>query len=170
MRQIRFPRLWLRVLAGGALAMVMTATPADAQRTTPPVTTATPAAAQRTTPPDFTSRKIRIRDIGADPNVTVPPEVNVRDKPPGVAPPAGRGAGGPPQCLVTVDNATDLVSKTYIDGRYSGTVRPHASLAMSTPPGSALLYARAEYDDGSADAWGPVRVSCRTKYVWRLAD
>jgi hypothetical protein len=155
MRQIRSPRLWLRVLAGGGLAVVMSATAADAQRTVPP---------------DLTSRKIRIRDIGADPNVTPPPEVNVRDKPPGAAPPAGRGSANPPQCLVTVDNATDLISKAYIDGRYSGTVRPHASLAVSNPPGSAVLYARAEYEDGSADAWGPVRVSCRTKYVWRLAD
>jgi hypothetical protein len=155
MRQFGSRHLWVRVFAGGGLAVLMTATAADAQRTTPP---------------NQVSRKIRVRDIGADPNVTPAPEVNVRDRPSGVVPPTGKGTAGRPQCLVTVDNHTDLITKAYIDGRYSGTIRPYGELAMSTAPGSAVLYARAEYDDGSADAWGPVRVSCRTKYVWRLAD
>lgn len=155
MRQIGYRRLWVRTLTGGGLAVLMTVTVADAQRTTPP---------------DRVSQKVRVRDIGADPNVTPAPEVNVRDKPSGVAPPARTGSGGRSECLVTVDNHTDLITKTYIDRRYSGTVRPNAQLVMSTATGAVSLYARAEYDDGSADAWGPVQVRCRTKYVWRLAD
>jgi hypothetical protein len=167
MRQFGSRHLWVRVIAGGGLAVLIAACAATRTEAT-----LTAAAAQRTTPPspDQVSRKLRVRDVGPDPNVGTASEVNVRDKPSGVVPPAGKGTAGRPQCLVTVDNHTDLITKAYIDGRYSGTIRPYGELAMSTAPGSAVLYARAEYDDGSADAWGPVRVSCRTKYVWRLAD
>jgi hypothetical protein len=156
MRQSFGPRRrWVRVAACGSLAVLLTAVAADAQRTIAP---------------DQVSRKVRVRDMNGDTNIVAAPEVNVRDKPSGIAAPAGKGPTGRPQCLVTVDNHTDLITKTYIDGRFSGTVRPYAELATSIVPGSAVLYARAEYDDGSADAWGPVRVSCRTKYVWRLAE
>jgi hypothetical protein len=155
MRQFGSLRRWVGIVVCGSSAVL---------------TAATAVHAQRTSAPDQVTRKVRVRDINADTNISPSPEVNIRDKPSGVAPPAGKGPGGKPQCLVTVDNHTDLITKTYVDGRYSGTVRPFGELAMSIVPGSAQLYARAEYDDGSADAWGPVRVSCRTTYVWRLAD
>jgi hypothetical protein len=155
MRHFGSRRRWVGLVACGCSAVLMTATAVHAQRSSAP---------------DQVTRKVRVRDINADTNISRSPEVNIRDKPSGVAPPAGKGRAGKPQCLVTVDNHTDLITKTYVDGRFSGTVRPFGELAMSIPPGSALLYARAEYDDGSADAWGPVRVTCRTMYVWRLAD
>jgi hypothetical protein len=115
------------------------------------------------------TRKVRFRG-GDDPNVKPGAEINVRDRPSDVVPPATKVQSGRALCAVTFDNHTDLITKTYIDGRYAGTIRPFGALSASTPPGSAVLYARAEYDDGSADAWGPIRISCRTNYLWRLAD
>jgi len=127
------------------------------------------AAAQITAKPDMVSRKVRFRG-GDDPNFKPAAEINVRDKPSDVVPPATKNAAGRALCAVTFDNHTDLITKTYIDGRFAGTIRPFGELSASTVPGSAVLYARAEYNDGSADAWGPIRISCRTKYLWRLAD
>ena len=131
--------------------------------------TAIAVGAQVADKPDMVSRKARLRGVN-DVNIKPGAEVNVRDKPSDVVPPATKAAAGRALCDVTFDNHTDLVTRTYIDGRYAGTIRPFGALSASTAPGSAVLYARAEYDDGSADAWGPIRVSCRTKYLWRLAD
>lgn len=125
--------------------------------------------AQVSDKPDMVTRKVRSRG-GEDTNVKSAPEVNVRNKASDVVPPAGKSSAGKPQCAIRFDNHTDLIAKTYIDGSYAGTIRPYGALEASAAPGSTLLYAKAEYDDGSADAWGPIRVSCRTKYLWRLAD
>ena len=127
------------------------------------------AAAQVSGKPDTVSRKVRLRG-GDDVNVKPGAEINVRDKPSSVVPPVTKNPAGRALCDVTFDNHTDLIAKTYIDGRYAGTIRPFGALSASTAPGSAVLYARAEYDDGSTDAWGPIRVNCRTTYLWRLAD
>jgi hypothetical protein len=128
------------------------------------------AGAQVTGEPDMVTRKVRFRGGGEDPNVKPAAEVNIRNKPSDVVPPASKAPSGRALCAVTFDNHTDLITKTYVDGRYAGTIRPFGELSASIVPGSAVLYARAEYDDGSADAWGPIRVSCRTRYLWRLAD
>jgi hypothetical protein len=133
------------------------------------VAAAIAAGAQVATEPDMVTRKARFRGID-DPNVKASPDVNVRSKPSDVVAPAGKAPNGRPVCSVTFDNHTDLITRTYVDGRYAGTIRPYGELSASIVPGSAVLYARAEYDDGSADAWGPIRITCRTKYLWRLAD
>jgi hypothetical protein len=124
-------------------------------------------AGQTPSTPDQISRKARFRG-GDDPNVKVTAEVNVR-KGPAVAP-VSRPPTSQAACSITFDNQTDLFTKTYIDGVYAGTIRPFGALSASAVPGTAVLYARAEYDDGSADNWGPVRASCQTKYLWRLTD
>lgn len=127
-------------------------------------------AGQTVDKPDQISRKVRFRGAGAeDPNVKAGSEMNVRNRRPGTVPvekPPAAHTG----CPITFDNQTDLFAKTYIDGVYAGTIRPFGALTAPATPGAALLYARAEYDDGSADAWGPIRASCSTKYVWRLTD
>ena len=126
--------------------------------------------AQGIDPPNLVTRKVRFRG-GADPNVKPGAEVNVRDNTSPVTPPnPSKPAPTRPMCAITFDNVTNLITRTYIDGRYAGTITPLSRLSATTAPGSAVLYARAEYEDGSADAWGPVRVSCRTQYLWRLAD
>ena len=128
---------------------------------------ATPAA-QTADQPDQTSRKVRFRG-GEDPNVKAESAVNVRNTRPATAP-ATKAPSGQTSCAITFDNRTDLFTKIYIDGVYAGTIRPFGALTAPATPGAAMLYARAEYDDGSADAWGPIRASCSTKYVWRLTD
>lgn len=127
-------------------------------------------AAQDSAAPDMTTRRARLRGSGPDPNITASAEVNVRSVPSGVVPPPSKVGEGRALCSVTFDNHTDLVAKTYIDGRFAGTIRPFGELSASIVSGAALLYARAEFDDGTADAWGPVRVTCRTTYRWKLAD
>ena len=120
-------------------------------------------------PPDQVTRRVRLRGGDDDPNVKADLAINVRKKSPDVvAPPAKT----PVQqlCAITFDNQTDLFAKAYIDGRYSLTIRPFSEVSTGAVPGSTMLYARAEFDDGSADAWGPIRVNCRTKYKWRLSD
>jgi hypothetical protein len=122
---------------------------------------------QTSTTPDQTSRKVRLRG-GDDPNVKPSSEINVRPKPTGT--PAKQAPSKPTPCTVNFDNQTGLFTKTYIDGLYAGTLRPFSGLSTPAAAGSTVLYARAEYDDGSADAWGPIRISCQTKYTWRLID
>jgi len=151
----RRPYLSLRTLAWTASLMAVAAMATGA--------------AQVSGTPDLVTRKARFRG-SADPNVKPGAEVNVRDKPSGVVAPPGKTGAGRASCAITFDNDTDLITKTYIDGVYAGTIRPFGELSASSVAGSTVLYARAEYDDGSADAWGPIRVSCRTKYLWRLAD
>jgi hypothetical protein len=126
-------------------------------------------ASQEPKEPDMVSKRVRLRGAD-DPNIATGDDVNIRAKPSSVVPPPSKSPQGQALCAVTFDNHTDLIAKTYIDGHFAGTIRPFAELSTSIVPGSAVLYARAEYDDGSVDAWGPIRVGCRTKYVWRLAD
>jgi hypothetical protein len=124
---------------------------------------------QTSNTPDQTTRKVRLRG-GDDPNVKSSSAVNVRPKPSDPGIPVSPPTSKPTPCTVNFDNQTDLFTKTYIDGVYAGTIRPFGGLTAPAAAGSTTLYARAEYDDGSADAWGPIRISCKTKYTWRLAD
>ena len=124
--------------------------------------------AQTAGAPDLVTRKVRFRGA-EDLNVKPGGDVNVR-KPAADGAPQAKAPEGRPSCSVTFDNDTALITKTYIDGTFAGTIRPFGELSAPSAPGSTVLYARAEYDDGSADAWGPIRVSCRTKFRWRLAD
>lgn len=125
-------------------------------------------AAQAAGAPDLVTRKVRFRG-GEDLNVKPGGDVNVR-KPAADGVPPAKTPEGRASCSVTFDNDTALITKTYIDGMFAGTIRPFGELSAPSVPGSTVLYARAEYDDGSADAWGPIRVGCRTKFRWRLSD
>jgi hypothetical protein len=128
-------------------------------------------AAQEPATPDMVTKRVPLRLRGSgDPNVTADSEVNARNRPSDVVPPLSKTPAGRALCSVTFDNHTDLITKIFIDGKFAGTVRPFGELSASVVPGPAGLYARAEYEDGTADAWGPVRATCRTKYLWRLAD
>jgi hypothetical protein len=120
--------------------------------------------------PDQVTRKARLRAAGNDPNVVSGTEVNSRSAKPDVVAPAAKTPAGRTVCSIKFDNFTDLFTKTYIDGRYAGTIRPYGEIEASALPGTTVLYARADYDDGTADAWGPIRVTCQSKYVWRLTD
>jgi hypothetical protein len=125
---------------------------------------------QTANPPDQVTRKARLRSAGDDPNVVTGTEVNSRTKKSDVVAPAAKTPAGRAVCSIRFDNFTDLFTKIYIDGRFAGTIRPYGELEASALPGTTVLYARADYDDGTADAWGPIRVTCQAKYVWRLTD
>jgi hypothetical protein len=150
-------RTRLRAAALAAIALVATGAAAS-------------SVGQAQNPPDQISRRTRLRSGPDDPNVKVASEINVRTRPSQVAAPVSKTPTGKVLCSVMFDNYTDLFTKTYIDGQYAGTIRPFGELTASASPGATVLYARAEYDDGSADAWGPIRVTCKTKYTWRLTD
>jgi len=127
---------------------------------------------QAQNPPDLISRRTRSRGI-ADPNLAASAGVNVRDKNSQVAAPDTKApTTGRTLCSVLFDNYTDLFTKAYIDGKYAGTIQPFGELTAFAVPGSTVLYARAEFDDGTADDWGPARATCgtRARYVWRLTD
>ncbi len=125
---------------------------------------------QTTNAPDQVTRKARLRSAGDDPNVVKGTEVNSRSHKSDVVAPEAKAPTGRTVCSIKFDNFTDLFTKTYIDGRYAGTIRPYGEIEASALPGTTVLYARADYDDGTADAWGPIRVTCQAKYVWRLTD
>jgi hypothetical protein len=140
-----------------AIAMTFLATAA--------VDTQTPAK------PDQVSKKETGRG-GADPNVKDDTGANDKGKPSGMPAPAEKSGEKSRQalCAVMFDNYTDLWIKTYVDGRFAGTMRPWGELHTYAVAGPTRLYARADYRDGSYDYWGPVTVSCTTRYTWRLDD
>ena len=73
-----------------------------------------------------------------------------------------KGAKGYPR-----DNHTTLYVKIYVDGDFRGTVEPWGDLYLTNLCGSTVLYARAYYDDGTYDYWGPTSHNfCST--TWTL--
>lgn len=73
-------------------------------------------------------------------------------------------------CVVHFDNRSDLIIRTFVDGRYVGAMRGWGDVSAYAIPGATRLYARADYSDGSYDSWGPVVVDCPagSTYTWRL--
>jgi len=75
-----------------------------------------------------------------------------------VKPPAHKAAEGAEKgtfCGIVVDNWTDLKIQIYVDGNYEGLVGPWGDLFTVTICGRTKLYARADFDDGSVETWGP---------------
>lgn len=108
---------------------------------------------------------------GADPNIKDDSAVNETGKASGAVRPAsktGEAARGQSTCDVMFDNYTDLYIKTYVDGRFKGTMAPYGELYTWAIAGPTILYARADFRDGSYTTWGPFRVSCLSSYTLRL--
>lgn len=122
--------------------------------------------------PDQTSRKETGRGTGADPNVKSDTGVNTKDKPSAIPGPEAKtgekSRGGQGICEVTFDNYTRLWVKTYVDGEYTGMMRPWGRLTAYAISGRTVLYARADYEGGTYDYWGPTTVQCGRSYLWRL--
>jgi len=121
---------------------------------------------------DLATRKETSRGGATDPNVKDDSAANAKGKASG-APAPQEKSGEKPRgalCEVMFDNYTDLYVKTYVDGRYAGTMRPWGELYTYAIAGPTVLYARADYTDGSFDHWGPTRISCNTTFTWRLND
>jgi hypothetical protein len=126
---------------------------------------------QGQTKPDQVSKKESGRGA-ADANVKSDAAANEAGKPATAPAPAEKSGEKSRQalCAVMFDNYTDLLIKTYVDGRYTGTMARWGELHTYALAGPTILYARADYTNGTFDYWGPIKVSCNTRYVWRLGQ
>jgi hypothetical protein len=114
------------------------------------------------------TRAARGRGAGADENIGKERAPNTR----GEATPAPAAKGGPQTrgaaCIVKVDNRTALYIDVYLDREYRGTVGPWGDLYRYVGCGETRLYARANYDNGTYDTWGPTYGQVYGTYTWRL--
>jgi hypothetical protein len=119
--------------------------------------------------PDQVSKRETGRG-GADANVKEDAGTNTKGKPSGLPAPAEKSGEKSRQalCAVMFDNYSDLWIKTYVDGRYTGAMRPWGELHTYAVAGPTRLYARADYTDGTYDSWGPINISCTSRFRWRL--
>jgi hypothetical protein len=102
-----------------------------------------------------------------DPNIKNQNMVN-KVNPDIPAPPSKGGTSRQGVCMVHVDNHTNLIVKIYVDGSFRGVMSPWGDLYTYTGAGSTALYARADFDDGTYNYWGPRQVDCFGTYTWRL--
>jgi hypothetical protein len=134
--------------------------------------TPTVVSTQTGTKPDMITKAEAGRG-GADANIKNDSAANVKGKPSTAPKPpekTGETARGTSLCSVMFDNYTDLYIKTFVDGDYTGTMRPMGELNTYAIAGPTILYARADYTDGSSVSWGPIKVQCNTRYRWRLTN
>jgi hypothetical protein len=90
-----------------------------------------------------------------------------------VAPPAKKGgpaAKGPyGTCTVDVDNRTPWIVQFYFQGSAAGVVGPWGDLYPNITPGTAQLYGRATFTDGSSLTFGPETFVCNGQdFHWSL--
>lgn len=79
-----------------------------------------------------------------------------------------RTRGAADLCLLHVDNRTGLYVALYTDGDYRGTISPYGDLEGYVGCGSTVFYARADYDDGSFDFWGPTTAYVSGPFLWTI--
>jgi len=71
---------------------------------------------------------------------------------------------------VVFDNYTAYKIQIYANGEYLGMVSGYGKGTSYSTPGSAELYGRAEFTDGSTLTWGPQSVSLDAgdTFTWKL--
>lgn len=110
------------------------------------------------------------RGQGADPNIRHKSEANDPNVKP--APPAAKG--GPKArgsvCGIVVDNWTPWKVQLYVDGDYQGLISPYGALSDVVFTGPVVVYARADFTDGTYTSWGPQTFQCSGQgiYRWKL--
>ena len=110
------------------------------------------------------------RGQGADPNIKRKSELNDAAQPP-LAPP---GKGGPKTrgslCGIVVDNWTAWKVQFYLNGDLQGLISPYSALSGVTFSGPTVVYARADFTDGTYTTWGPQTFQCSGEgiYRWKL--
>jgi hypothetical protein len=121
--------------------------------------------------PDETTRAEKARG-GADTNVKQDRQTTVAGDKATAVPPPPQKAGNQTEktrqfasCAVMADNWTGYWIDVYVDSTYRGTMPPWGELYTYAIPGPTLLYGRS---GGGSLRWGPLTVSCRSSYVWRL--
>jgi hypothetical protein len=87
--------------------------------------------------------------------------------------PAPESKGGPKAkgggCMVHVNNETPWIVTVYFEGQYVGAVGRYGDAYMPITSGYAVLYARADFDNGSVRTFGPNNFRCDSgAYTWTL--
>lgn len=104
-----------------------------------------------------------------DPNIKSGSAQNNPDLAAGPKAPPDKGGektrGG---CNLVVDNFTPWVIKLYVSGVYVGSVSAWGKAAGYQSLSDLILYAVADFTDGSQKTWGPRVASCAGTYNWGL--
>jgi hypothetical protein len=80
---------------------------------------------------------------------------------------ASRGLNG--TCNIHVNNKTGYYVSFYFNGNAAGAVGPWGDLYPTSSEGSAVLYAKAVFTDGTVLTFGPQNFSCTgTDFTWTL--
>lgn len=77
-----------------------------------------------------------------------------------------RGSG---DCALHVDNRTGLYVNLYTDGNFRGTISPWGDLEGWVGCGSTVFYARANYNDGTYEFWGPNTAYVSGPFLWTVS-
>jgi hypothetical protein len=83
----------------------------------------------------------------------------------------GPASKGPFDCHLHVDNSTAWYVQFYFNGDAAGTIGPWGDYYPNITVGSAQLYARAVFDNGTVLTFGPVNYQCTGNdnvYTWTL--
>ncbi len=100
---------------------------------------------------------------GEDPNITTGDLPNTMNSP--KTPPASKGGNskGAAGCKVIFDNYTNYRIKLYVNGAFRGTLGGYDDAYLYvTPSRNTVVYARADFDDGSYLYWGPTTYDCQS--------
>jgi hypothetical protein len=102
---------------------------------------------------------IKNNSAANDPKTTMEPPVEKGGK-------KTRGA----YAQVVFDNYTAYKIQIYANGDYLGMVSGYGKGSSYSTPGTAELYGRADFTDGSTLTWGPVTVSLDPgdTFTWKL--
>jgi hypothetical protein len=84
------------------------------------------------------------------------------------APPDKGGEKARGGCNLVVDNFTPWIIKLYVSGIYVGTVSAWGKASGYQSLSDLILYAVADFTDGSQKTWGPRVASCSGSYTWGL--
>jgi hypothetical protein len=80
---------------------------------------------------------------------------------------ASRGLNG--TCNIHVNNKTGYYITFYFNGNAAGAVGPWGDLYPNSTEGSAVLYGKAVFTDGSVLTFGPQNFTCTgTDFTWTL--
>jgi hypothetical protein len=117
---------------------------------------------------ELKGQKVTTRGEEKDPNIKRDSEVNDPnakiDPPPAKGGPVSRGGAA---CEVQFDNWTKYRIKVFIDGEYRGTIGPFDEAIGNTIPGETVVYARADFTDGTYIYWGPKTYNCNSgQYIY----
>ena len=90
-----------------------------------------------------------------------------------VAPPSkgGPATKGPFDCHLHVNNSTAWYVQFYFNGDAAGAMGPWGDLYPNITVGTAQLYARATFENGTVLTFGPVNYLCTgndNTYTWTL--